>query len=60
MRAQGRQAGGDGHRRQSPEKIPRALAKWNGVIDEVVLRAITGADTVEENVARLRAAEPSR
>jgi len=41
---------------QSPQAIPPALGKWRGVVDEVVLRAITGADTVEENLALLRAA----
>jgi hypothetical protein len=29
------------------------------VVDEVVLRAITGSDTVEENLALLRAATPA-
>jgi hypothetical protein len=28
------------------------------VVDEVVLRAITGDDTVEENLALIRAAKP--
>ena len=43
---------------QSAAEVPRALGKWKGVIDEVVLRAITGEDTVEENAALLRAARP--
>jgi alkanesulfonate monooxygenase SsuD/methylene tetrahydromethanopterin reductase-like flavin-dependent oxidoreductase (luciferase family) len=43
---------------QSPDAIPRALAAWRGAVDEIVLRAITGTDTVEENVALLRAAKP--
>jgi alkanesulfonate monooxygenase SsuD/methylene tetrahydromethanopterin reductase-like flavin-dependent oxidoreductase (luciferase family) len=43
----------------SPDAIPPALAKWQGVVDEVVLRAITGTDTVEENLALLRAAKPA-
>lgn len=43
---------------QSPDAIPSALGKWQGVVDEVVLRAITGRDTVEENVALLRACRP--
>jgi hypothetical protein len=29
------------------------------VVDEIVLRAITGRDTVEENLALLRAAKPA-
>jgi alkanesulfonate monooxygenase SsuD/methylene tetrahydromethanopterin reductase-like flavin-dependent oxidoreductase (luciferase family) len=44
---------------QSPGAIPPALGKWQGVVDEVVLRAVTGTDTVEENVALLRAAKPA-
>jgi alkanesulfonate monooxygenase SsuD/methylene tetrahydromethanopterin reductase-like flavin-dependent oxidoreductase (luciferase family) len=44
---------------QSPAAIAPALGRWQGAVDEVVLRAITGADTVEENVALLRAAQPS-
>ena len=39
--------------------IPAALAKWQGAVDEVVLRAITAEDTVAENSALLRAARPS-
>jgi len=44
---------------QSPAEISTALGKWRGVVDEVVLRAITGDDTVEENLALLRAARPA-
>ncbi len=43
----------------SPEAIPPALGKWQGAVDEIVLRAITGQDTVEEHVALLRAAKPA-
>jgi alkanesulfonate monooxygenase SsuD/methylene tetrahydromethanopterin reductase-like flavin-dependent oxidoreductase (luciferase family) len=42
----------------SPDAIPPALDRWRGAVDEIVLRAITGKDTVEENVALLRAAKP--
>ena len=42
-----------------PADIAPALAKWRGAVDEVVLRAITGSDTVEENLALLRAARPA-
>ena len=42
----------------APEEIASALAKWRGVVDEVVLRAITATDTVDENLALLRAARP--
>ena len=44
---------------ETPEAIAPALARWQGVVDEVVLRAITGADTVEETVALVRAARPA-
>lgn len=43
---------------QSPEAIRTALARWQGVVDEIVVRAITAQDTVEEVVALLRAAKP--
>jgi alkanesulfonate monooxygenase SsuD/methylene tetrahydromethanopterin reductase-like flavin-dependent oxidoreductase (luciferase family) len=41
-----------------PDAIPGALHRWNGVIDEVVIRAITATDSVEEHLALLRAAKP--
>jgi alkanesulfonate monooxygenase SsuD/methylene tetrahydromethanopterin reductase-like flavin-dependent oxidoreductase (luciferase family) len=41
----------------APEIAP-ALAKWHGVVDQVVLRAITAADTVDETLALVRAARP--
>ncbi|HEV8615054.1 MAG TPA: LLM class flavin-dependent oxidoreductase [Methylomirabilota bacterium] len=44
---------------QTPDAVAPALAKWNGVVDEVVVRAITGRDTVEENLALVRAARPA-
>jgi alkanesulfonate monooxygenase SsuD/methylene tetrahydromethanopterin reductase-like flavin-dependent oxidoreductase (luciferase family) len=44
---------------QKADEIPTALAKWQGVVDEVVLRAITEKDTVEDNAALLRAAKPA-
>jgi alkanesulfonate monooxygenase SsuD/methylene tetrahydromethanopterin reductase-like flavin-dependent oxidoreductase (luciferase family) len=42
----------------TPGDIAPALARWHGVVDEVVLRAITAADTVDETVALVRAAHP--
>ena len=42
----------------TPPEIATALAKWTGVVDEVVLRAITAGDTVDETVALVRAARP--
>jgi hypothetical protein len=41
-----------------PGSVPAALARWRGAVDEVVLRAITAVDTVEENLILLRAAKP--
>ena len=41
-----------------PASVPAALARWRGAVDEVVLRAITAKDTVEENLVLLRAAKP--
>lgn len=43
---------------ESPAIIQRALARWQGAVDEVVLRAVTGGDTVEEYLALVRAARP--
>ncbi len=43
---------------ESPDALPPALREWQGAVDEVVLRAITAADTVDETVALLRAAKP--
>jgi alkanesulfonate monooxygenase SsuD/methylene tetrahydromethanopterin reductase-like flavin-dependent oxidoreductase (luciferase family) len=42
----------------TPQDVAPALAKWKGVVDEVVLRSITPADTVEETLALVRAARP--
>jgi alkanesulfonate monooxygenase SsuD/methylene tetrahydromethanopterin reductase-like flavin-dependent oxidoreductase (luciferase family) len=42
----------------TPAALGAALGRWQGVVDEVVLRAITGEDTVEENLALVRAARP--
>jgi alkanesulfonate monooxygenase SsuD/methylene tetrahydromethanopterin reductase-like flavin-dependent oxidoreductase (luciferase family) len=41
-----------------PASVPAALARWRGAVDEVVLRAITAVDTVEESLVLLRAAKP--
>jgi len=43
---------------QRPDAIPPALGKWQGAVDEIVLRAITGGDTVAEHLALLRASAP--
>jgi alkanesulfonate monooxygenase SsuD/methylene tetrahydromethanopterin reductase-like flavin-dependent oxidoreductase (luciferase family) len=43
---------------QGPDAISPALGKWQGAVDEIILRAITGRDTVEDHVTLLRAAKP--
>ncbi len=40
----------------SPDGFRPALARWEGAVDEIVLRAITAADTVEEHLALVRGA----
>jgi alkanesulfonate monooxygenase SsuD/methylene tetrahydromethanopterin reductase-like flavin-dependent oxidoreductase (luciferase family) len=44
---------------ESPAAIAAALAKWQGAVDDVVIRAITAKDTVDDNLALLRAAKPA-
>jgi alkanesulfonate monooxygenase SsuD/methylene tetrahydromethanopterin reductase-like flavin-dependent oxidoreductase (luciferase family) len=44
---------------QTPGAIATALERWRGAVDEVVLRAITANDTLEENIALVRAAKPA-
>ena len=44
---------------QSPAAIATALERWQGAVDEVVLRAITANDTLEENLALVRGAKPA-
>src|SRR5258705_6062404 len=41
-----------------PASVPAALVRWRRAVDEVVLRAITAKDTIEENLVLLRAAKP--
>jgi alkanesulfonate monooxygenase SsuD/methylene tetrahydromethanopterin reductase-like flavin-dependent oxidoreductase (luciferase family) len=42
----------------SPDAIRPGLERWRSVVDEVVVRAVTASDTLEENLALLRAARP--
>lgn len=42
----------------SPDALAAALGKWDGVVDELVLRAITAEDTVEEHLALVRCCRP--
>ena len=43
----------------SPDAVAPALARWQGAVDEVVLRALPAKDTVEDTVALVRAARPA-
>ena len=42
----------------TPQAVAPALARWRGAVDEIVLRAVPGADTVEEHLTLVRAARP--
>jgi hypothetical protein len=42
----------------SEPAVPEALAPWERVLDDVVVRAITARDTVDETQALVRAARP--
>jgi alkanesulfonate monooxygenase SsuD/methylene tetrahydromethanopterin reductase-like flavin-dependent oxidoreductase (luciferase family) len=42
----------------TPAEVVRALARWDGVIDEVVLRALPADDGVDSTLALVRAAKP--
>jgi len=42
----------------TPAEVSRALARWDGVLDEIVLRALPADEGVESTLALLRAAMP--
>ena len=42
----------------SPADVAPALDAWRGGVDELILRAITGTETVDEYLALVRAAKP--
>jgi alkanesulfonate monooxygenase SsuD/methylene tetrahydromethanopterin reductase-like flavin-dependent oxidoreductase (luciferase family) len=44
---------------QTPDAVQRGLAQWHGVVDHIIIRAITAKDTVEEHLALVRAAAPA-
>jgi alkanesulfonate monooxygenase SsuD/methylene tetrahydromethanopterin reductase-like flavin-dependent oxidoreductase (luciferase family) len=44
---------------ETPEALRAAVARWHGIVDELVLRAITPADTVEQISALVQAATPA-
>jgi hypothetical protein len=39
----------------TPAAIATALGRWRGAVDEVVVRAITARDTLDDHLALLRA-----
>lgn len=41
---------------ETPAALRAAIARWEGAVDELVLRAITPADTTDETLALVRAA----
>ncbi|HEY7141638.1 MAG TPA: LLM class flavin-dependent oxidoreductase [Methylomirabilota bacterium] len=43
---------------ESAAAVPEALAPWERVLDDVVVRAITASDSVDETLALVRAAQP--
>jgi hypothetical protein len=43
---------------ESETAVPEALVPWERALDEVVVRAITARDTVDETLALIRAARP--
>src|SRR2546429_400822 len=43
----------------APAEVTRALARWEGVIDEIILRALPADDGVDSTLALVRAASPS-
>jgi hypothetical protein len=42
-----------------PAEVRAKIAEWQGVVDEIVFRAIVAEDTVDENLALVRAAKPA-
>ena len=44
---------------QTADAVAPALRKWEGAMDDVVIRAITAKDTLDETLAVLRAARPA-
>ena len=42
----------------APAEVARALARWEGVIDEIILRALPADDGVDSTLTLVRAAKP--
>jgi alkanesulfonate monooxygenase SsuD/methylene tetrahydromethanopterin reductase-like flavin-dependent oxidoreductase (luciferase family) len=43
---------------ETPDALRAGLARWSGVVDEVIVRAVTSEDTVEAHLALLQAGRP--
>jgi len=43
---------------RNPDAVRPALLRWQGAVEEIVLRAVTAGDTVEEYTALIQAAKP--
>ena len=41
----------------TPADVKRAIARWDGAVDQLIFRAIVARDTVEENLGLVRAAK---
>jgi hypothetical protein len=44
----------------APDGVRSAVAAWASAVDEVVFRAITAKDTVDDTLALVRAAAPAK
>ena len=44
---------------ETPEDIQRGLAAWDGVVDEVVVRAVVAHDLVQQVLDLVEAARPT-
>jgi alkanesulfonate monooxygenase SsuD/methylene tetrahydromethanopterin reductase-like flavin-dependent oxidoreductase (luciferase family) len=44
---------------QTPDAVQRGLAQWHGAVDDIIIRAITAKDTVDEHLVLVRAAAPA-
>jgi alkanesulfonate monooxygenase SsuD/methylene tetrahydromethanopterin reductase-like flavin-dependent oxidoreductase (luciferase family) len=42
-----------------PEDVRKAVAKWEGAVDQLIFRAIVASDTIDENLRLVRAAKPA-
>jgi alkanesulfonate monooxygenase SsuD/methylene tetrahydromethanopterin reductase-like flavin-dependent oxidoreductase (luciferase family) len=42
----------------TPDAVAAGLRRWHGVLDEIVVRAITAGDTIDDNLVLLAAVKP--